>query len=112
MRALTKIAGMRRRFTSNKILGQNSDSDQITASGRGPLAGAESVWLHLGRDEFQQLLAELPMEFDADSGRWKATFAVPESPKWHLAFCFRNAAGPVWHNNHTRNWQALVAREW
>ena len=78
----------------------------------GPLAGAESVWLHLGRDEFQQLLLEQPMEYDGTSRRWKATFTVPESPKWHLAYCFRNATGTVWHNNHTRNWQALVAREW
>ena len=42
----------------------------------------------------------------------KATFTVPESPKWNLAFCFRNEAGTVWHNNHTRNWQALLQREW
>ena len=78
----------------------------------GPLEDSERVTLHLGRDEFAQLLMDVPMLRDAATGRWKATFAVPESPKWHLAFCFRNEAGTVWHNNHTRNWQALVAREW
>ena len=78
----------------------------------GPLAESDNVWLHLGRDEFNVILADLPMERDGSTGGWKATFAVPDSPKWHLAFCFRNADGTVWHNNHTRNWQALVAREW
>ena len=68
--------------------------------------------LHLGRDEFNDLLLDLPMQRDAATGRWQATFTVPESPKWNLAFCFRNEAGTVWHNNHARNWQALVAREW
>lgn len=78
----------------------------------GPLADSESVTLHLGRDEFNDLLLDLPMQRDAATGRWQATFTVPESPKWNLAFCFRNEAGTVWHNNHARNWQALVAREW
>ena len=78
----------------------------------GPLADSESVTLHLGRDEFNDLLLDLPMQRDAATGRWKATFTVPESPKWNLAFCFRNEAGTVWHNNHTRNWQALLQREW
>ena len=78
----------------------------------GPLEGSERVTLHLGRDEFVQLLMDVPMERDAATGRWKATFAVPESPKWHLAFCFFDPENNRWHNNHTRNWQALVAREW
>lgn len=78
----------------------------------GPLEDSESVTLHLGRDEFAQLLMDVPMERDAATGRWQATFAVPESPKWHLAFCFFDPENNRWHNNHTRNWQALVAREW
>ena len=78
----------------------------------GPLEAAGDVWLHLGRDDFNNLLIEQPMERDAATGRWKATFTVPDSPKWHLAFCFRDGAKDIWHNNHTRNWQALVAREW
>lgn len=78
----------------------------------GPLEGEDAVWLHLGRDEFSQVLLEQPMERDTATGRWRATFTVPDSPKWSLAFCFRNEDGTVWHNNHTRNWQALVAREW
>lgn len=78
----------------------------------GPLAESESVWLHMGRDEFNDLLLELPMTRDEATGRWQATFTVPESPKWNLAFCFRDEAKKIWHNNHTRNWQALLAREW
>ncbi len=78
----------------------------------GPLARAGRVTLHLGRDDFNNLLMEMPMEREAETGRWKATFTVPESPKWHLAFCFFDPESQTWHNNHTRNWQALVAREW
>lgn len=78
----------------------------------GPLADSESVTLHLGRDEFNDLLLDLPMQRDAATGRWRATFTVPSSPKWNLVFCFRNEAGTVWHNNHARNWQALLQREW
>ena len=78
----------------------------------GPLEDSERVTLHLGRDEFAGMLADVPMARDAASGRWQATFTVPESPKWHLAFCFFDPENNRWHNNHTRNWQALVAREW
>jgi acid phosphatase type 7 len=81
-------------------------------AGGGPLEGADEVWLHLGRDDFDQVLAEQPMRRDEGTGRWSANFTVPETPKWHLAFCFRNADRTVWHNNHRQNWQALVAREW
>ena len=77
----------------------------------GPLADSAQVTLHLGRDEFAQVLLDVPMERDAATGEWTATFPVPESPKWHLAFCFFDPERGVWHNNHARNWQALVARE-
>ena len=78
----------------------------------GPLADSETVTLHLGRDEFNSLLLELPMVRDPATGKWKRTFSVPESAKWNLVFCFRNESKTIWHNNHMRNWQALVAREW
>lgn len=78
----------------------------------GPLAESERVTLHLGRDEFEGALMDLPMERDAATGRWKATFTAPEATKWHLAFCFFDPERKLWHNNHARNWQALVAREW
>lgn len=78
----------------------------------GPLDGEESVWVHLGRDEFNGALQDLPMVRDEATGAWKATFRVPDSPKWNLAFCFFNGAKTVWHNNHGRNWQALLQREW
>ncbi len=78
----------------------------------GPLADSEGVTLYLGRDEFNNLLLELPMVRDLATGKWKGTFTVPESPKWNLVFCFCNESKTIWHNNHTRNWQALVAREW
>lgn len=78
----------------------------------GPLEGETEVWLHLGRDEFNEALLEVPMQRDGAAGRWIASLAAPESPKWHLAFCFRNGDGSVWHNNHGQNWQALMAREW
>lgn len=77
----------------------------------GPLADSENVRLHLGRDDFTDALLDLPMERDA-AGGWTATFVVPESPKWHLAFCFHDPQREQWHNNYTYNWQALVAREW
>ncbi len=78
----------------------------------GPLAGSDRVTLHLGRDEFNNLLLELPMVRDPATEKWKATFTVPGSTKWNLAFCFHDETKSVWHNNYTRNWQALVAREW
>ena len=78
----------------------------------GPLADAAQVTLHLGRDEFDRLPLDVPMARDAATGAWTATFTVPDSVKWHLAFCFFDPERGVWHNNHARNWQALVAREW
>ncbi len=84
----------------------------IYDAGGGPLEGSERVTLHLGRDEFNEVLMEVPMEREAGTGRWRGTFTVPDSPKWNLAFCFFDPDRNVWHNNHTRNWQALVARDW
>ena len=78
----------------------------------GPLADAARVQLHLGRDEFNDRLLDVPMARDAATGRWRATFTVPDSPKWNLAFCFADPDRNLWDNNHVRNWQALVAREW
>ena len=78
----------------------------------GPLAGAKQVTLHLGRDEFHHLLDDLPMTRDEASGVWRVTFTVPDSPKWNLAFCFFDPRTRVWHNNYTRNWHALLQREW
>ncbi|MGD9613745.1 MAG: metallophosphoesterase, partial [Kiritimatiellia bacterium] len=74
----------------------------------GPLADSAQVTLHLGRDEFTGGLLDVPMERDAATGEWTATFAVPESPKWHLAFCFFDPERNRWHDTHARNWQALV----
>ena len=76
------------------------------------MAEAESVTLHLGRDDFAGMVADVPMARDAATGRWQAVFTVPESPKWNLAFCFFDPEENRWHDNHARNWQALVAREW
>lgn len=78
----------------------------------GPLAEAEHITLHLGRDEFNHLLADIPMTRDAATGTWQATFTVPDSPKWNLAFCFFDPETKVWHNNHKQNWHALLQREW
>ena len=78
----------------------------------GPLADAARVTLHLGRDEFNNLLQDVPMVREAASGRWQATFTVPDSPKWNLVFCFFDPDTNRWHNNYSRNWQALLGREW
>lgn len=77
----------------------------------GPLEDQEEVWLHLGRDEFNNLLMDLPME-KADNGQWRATFTVPDSPKWNLAFCFFEPTKKIWHNNYKQNWQTLLRRDW
>ena len=76
------------------------------------MADAAGVQLHVGRDEFNDRLLDVPMARDAATGRWRATFTVPDSPKWNLAFCFADPDRNLWDNNHVRNWQALVAREW
>ena len=78
----------------------------------GPLANASDVHLHLGRDEFNQLLMNVPMTRDPDTGHWTHTFTVPDTPKWNLAFCFCNADQTIWHNNHRQNWQTLLQRPW
>lgn len=78
----------------------------------GPLESAERVTLHLGRDEFDGPSMDLSLARDEATGKWRATFVAPESPKRNLAFCFFDPGRNVWHNNHARNWQALMAREW
>lgn len=78
---------------------------------QGPLKNAESVFIHLGRDEFNHVYGTEEMTKQAD-GTFTYTFPVPRSPKWKLAFCFRDGSGEIWDNNHKQNWEALLARDW
>lgn len=78
----------------------------------GPLEGADSIRIHLGYDTFHSLVMDDELEWDEASGLWSISFVVPQEPKWHLAFCFKNGDSTVWHNNHQLNWIRRVQREW
>ena len=78
----------------------------------GPLADAQQISVHVGRDNFADFLMDVPLEKDAATGLWKATFTTPAAAKWNVAFCFFDPVNKVWHNNYQQDWQALVAREW
>jgi hypothetical protein len=43
-------------------------------------------------------------------GVWESSFVVPTTVVHRLASVFRDAAGAIWHNNYTYNWQALLGR--
>ena len=78
----------------------------------GPLAGANPVHVHLGQDEFAGAFASAPMAWNAQSQRWEYEFTVPTTATQRLAFAFRDHGGAAtnWHNNHGRDWQALLDR--
>lgn len=74
---------------------------------RGPLADEPEIFLHLGRDEFRHVHSTNPMTRQPD-GTYTATFTVPSTPKWNLAFCFCTPDKKRWDNNHALNWQILL----
>lgn len=76
----------------------------------GPLAAANPVYIHLGQDAFTNAFAAAPMSWNAGTARWEYEFTVPAAATGRLAFVFRDAAGTIWHNNYTNNWQALLGR--
>jgi len=76
-----------------------------------PLENAEKVFLHCGHDGFGSLEACVEMERGGD-GLFAATVTVPETPLWHLAFCFHDEGENIWDNNHAANWQILLAPDW
>ena len=76
----------------------------------GPLAAANPVHIHLGKDEFGAAWTNAAMTWNAATARWEYEFTVPAAATGRLAFVFCNAAGTIWHNNHTNNWQALLGR--
>ena len=76
----------------------------------GPLAAAAPVFLYLGADAFTNAWLDAPMTWNAAQGVWESSFVVPTTVVHRLAFVFRDAAGAIWHNNYTYNWQALLGR--
>ena len=76
--------------------------------GDGPLAEVEQVYLQAGSDDWRTVFLREPME-RLDDGCFQAVFTVPVDPKWRISFCFRDADGAVWDNNHTLDWQAILA---
>ena len=78
----------------------------------GPLADAQQVSVHVGRDNFAKFIEDVPMEKDEKTGLWKATFKTPGTAKWNVSFCFFDPVEKVWHNNYKQDWQAIVSPEW
>lgn len=73
----------------------------------GPLAGAASVYLHLGFNQWQTVVPNLAMTWDATEQRWRATVNVPTDAT-QIDCAFHNGAG-VWDNNNGQDWHAPVA---
>ena len=76
----------------------------------GPLAGANPVHIHLGKDEFSAAWTNAAMTWNAGTARWEYEFTVPAAATSRLAFVFCDAAGTTWHDNYDHDWQALLGR--
>ncbi len=73
----------------------------------GPLAGAGSVRLHYGFNNWSTVISPYPvMSWDAGSERWTATVPVLSSAT-QIDMVFNNGAG-VWDNNGGADWHFAV----
>lgn len=74
----------------------------------GPLSNAAPVYLHLGRNNWQDLLAPDPaMTYVPASRAWTYTYAVPRGTT-QINCSFHNGAGTA-DNNGSSNWNVSVA---
>lgn len=69
----------------------------------GPLQGAPTVLMHFGFDGWAGgTVADTPMAFNAASGKWEATLAMPAT-RTQFDCVFHNGAG-TWDNNGGQDW--------
>jgi hypothetical protein len=76
----------------------------------GPLAAANPVHIHLGKDEFSAAWTNAAMIWNAATARWEYEFTVPATASNRLAFLFCDATQTIWHDNYDHDWQALLGR--
>ncbi|MCE9615642.1 MAG: hypothetical protein K8T26_15345 [Lentisphaerae bacterium] len=79
--------------------------------GNGPLQGESQVFIHIGRNAWQDALTPDPtMDFHAanppDAAHWTYTY-VPPPGTLQINCVFNNGQG-VWDNNSARDWQVTV----
>ena len=75
--------------------------------GDGPLAGASSVLLHHGFNQWSTVVSpDRPMTFDADSGFWEIDVQLPTTAV-EFDFVFNDGAG-TWDNNGGADWRIAV----
>ena len=73
----------------------------------GPLAGASSVKIHLGWNNWSVVLPDASMTFNAPSNCWEFTTNIPSSTT-QLDCVFNNGSG-TWDNNGGADWHFSVA---
>ncbi len=79
---------------------------QYNPEGR-PLAGATSVNLHLGYNNWNPVVSPDPaMTWNAGTGRWEITIQVPATAT-QMDVVFNNGAG-TWDNNNGADWHYAV----
>ena len=73
----------------------------------GPLQHADPVYLHIGRNGWQNILSPSPAMHRREDGRWAYTYETPLRTK-EIDVVFHDGAG-TWDNNNSRDWHFPVA---
>lgn len=101
-------------WTPNPAQASQTVSIAFDAAG-GSLAGAASVFAHVGFDNWSSVLAnDVSMTFDANASKWIASVSVPSNAS-QVDVAFNDGAG-TWDNNGGADWhvqvEGAVAPEW
>jgi hypothetical protein len=73
----------------------------------GPLQQADPVYIHIGRNGWQDVLQPSPVMFRREDGLWSYTYAMPLQTE-EINFVFHDGGG-MWDNNNYRDWSVPVA---
>lgn len=74
----------------------------------GPLMGANSIYLHVGQNGWQNV-AEAQLT-QTDENEWQVIYNIPEDT-WQLDFVFKSGSGDQdldWDNNNDKDWHVTV----
>jgi len=88
---------------------QPNGCDDVTITyhpGDGPLASATGVYIHVGRNGWQDIISPDPAMTSTTGGSWSYTYSIPDATR--QINCAFNDGNGTWDNNGGNDWAVSV----
>ena len=72
----------------------------------GPLSAATNIYIHIGRNGWQDVVTPAPLMNDNGDGTWSYTYSITEGT--HTINCVFNDGDAIWDNNNNQDWNVSV----